>query len=84
MDYTREPTLKEFAETFNQYLDDIGCMDNDEGYIGSHKIVGTIRLYNVDPNDDTDFEIVGLEMGQLMGCGCPADIIINIKRVEDE
>ena len=83
MRWDKEPNLKDFATVFQEYLDDIGCMDNEQGWIGSHKIVGTIRVYNDDPNDDTAYEIVGLDMDGLGGCGCPADIVIRIKKVEE-
>nr|QMP83493.1 MAG: hypothetical protein [Caudoviricetes sp.] len=81
MDFDKHPTLKEFATTFNSYLEMVGCMNNEEGYIASHKIVGDIRIYDVDENSDESYEIVGLEMGLLGGCGCEADIIIKIKKV---
>lgn len=82
MDWKKEPKLKEFAETFADYLNDVGCMDNPEGWMGSHKIVSRIRIECTDENDDTDYEVCGLEYDQLMGCGCPADIRIMIRRVE--
>lgn len=81
MDFDKHPTLKEFADGFNKYLDYVGCMDNEEGYMGSHKIISEVRIYDIDENDDTAYEIVGLDIGQLMGCGCEADIIIKIKKV---
>lgn len=82
MEFAKPPTLKEFSEVFNRYLDYIGCMDNEEGYMGSQKIVSEIRVYDIDENDDTDYEIVGLDIRQLIGCGCEADIVIKIKKVE--
>ena len=81
MDFDKEPTLKEFSEVFNKYLNDVGCMDSEKGWIGSHKIVGDVRVYITDEDDDTAFEIVGIEMDQLMGCGCPSGILIKIKKV---
>lgn len=69
MRWDKEPTLKEFAKVFHDYVEDIGCTDNEQGWIGSHKIVGRIRVYNIDPNDDTAYEIVGLDMHGLGGCG---------------
>ena len=83
MRWDKEPTLKEFAKVFHDYVEDIGCTDNEQGWIGSHKIVGRIRVYNIDPNDDTAYEIVGLDMRGLGGCGCPADIEIRIRKVEE-
>jgi hypothetical protein len=83
MEFDKPPTLKEFAETFNAYLNDIGCMDNPEGWIASHKIVGGIRVYDIDEDDETDYEIVGIDTDQLIGCGCTSDVVIKIKKVEE-
>lgn len=49
MDHKPPPTLQEFVETFNKYLDDIGCMNNPKVFIGSHNIVGEIYIRNDDP-----------------------------------
>ena len=82
MDWDKQPTLKDFANAFADYLNDIGCMDNPAGWMGSHKIVSDIRVRIDDPNDDTDYEVCGLEFDQLMGCGCPSDLVIKIRKVE--
>ena len=84
MDWDKEPKLKEFAETFADYLNDVGCMDNPDGWMGSHKIVSDIRVEMEDQadDDDTDYEICGLRFEQLMGCGCPSDITIKIRKVK--
>ena len=74
-----KPTLKEFTKVFNDYVNEIGCVDNENGYIGSHNIVGRIRVEDID-DYDAEYEIVGLDIGQLGGCGCWSDIIINIKK----
>lgn len=81
MNYENPPTLKEFAETFNEYLNDIGCMNNPDGFIGSHNIVGDIDIRNDDPNEDNEYIITGIDFRGLMGCGCPADIIIRFKKL---
>lgn len=82
MDFDKPPTLKEFAEVFNRYLEYIGCMDNEQGYMGSHNIVSEIRVYDIDEDDDTAYEIVGIDFEQLGGCGCESDITIKIKKAE--
>jgi len=84
MAWNKPPTLKQFAELFNDYLREVGCMNNPDGYIASHKIVGGIHVYNVDKDDDTEYEIVGLDVGQLGGCGCWSDIIIEIRKVKEQ
>jgi hypothetical protein len=78
MDWDKEPTLKEFATTFNDYVNEIGCLDNQDGYIASHKIIGGIRI---DDDSDTEYEIIGLDINQLVGCGCWSDIVIKIRRI---
>ena len=83
MNWDKEPNLKEFATTFNDYVKEIGCMDNAAGYIASHNIVGRIRVVDVDDVGDADYEIVGLDIGQVGGCGCWSDILIFIKRIEE-
>jgi hypothetical protein len=82
MDWDKEPTLKEFATAFNQYVDETGvlCGDNPEGWIGSHKITGHIQVIDVS-DDDVEYDIVGLDLNQLIGCGCPSDIVIKIKKL---
>ena len=82
MDWDKEPTLREFANKFQDYLNDIGCMDNEAGWIGSHHIIGGIRIETEDSDDDTAYEICGLEYDMLMGCGCPSDIVIKIRKVK--
>lgn len=81
MDWTEEPTLKEFAECFQDCLDDTGCMSSPEGWIASHKIKGGIRIEL--EGDEAEFEIVGLDMDQLMGCGCSSGLTIRVKKVVD-
>lgn len=82
MDWNKPPTLKQFVDTFQEYLQDVG-LKGPEGHIASHKIVGGIRVFIDDPNDDTDYDITGLELEYLMGCGCSSDIVIKIKKVEN-
>lgn len=36
-----------------------------------------------DPDDDTMYEIVGLDLDYLGGCGCPSGITIRVKKIED-
>ena len=79
MQFSKAPSLKEFAEIFNLYLNDVGCADNAEGWIASHKIVGGIRV--VVDDDDSEFEIVGIDMDQLGSCGCFSDIKIHIRKI---
>lgn len=75
---THELSLKQFADLFNEYYNQIGCGNNPEGWIGSHKIEGTISVTEVD--SDTDYVICGLNMTGLGSCGCPSGIEILIKK----
>lgn len=72
--------LKKFTEQFNQLVDEIGCMDNEEGYMDSHKIVS--RLHIEDTKGEY-YEFVNLDVGTLGGCGCWADVTLIIKKVEE-
>jgi len=36
--------IKHFSKTLTNYVGDIGCLDNEDGYCGSHKIVSTINI----------------------------------------
>ena len=81
MNFDKAPSLKEFAEVFNRYLNDVGCINNPEGYIASHKIVGKIGV--VIDNELDDFEIVGIDMDQLGGCGCFSDITLKIRKINN-
>lgn len=83
MDWDKEPSLKEFAEIFLNYLQDIGCMNNDQGYVYSHDIDADITVHCIDPDDDQEYEVVGIETDSLMGCGCASGIRIKIKRIRD-
>jgi hypothetical protein len=56
-------------------------MNNPEGYIAVHKIIGEIYIQNVDPDNDSEYIIIGIDFSSLGGCGCPSDIIIKIKKL---
>lgn len=62
----------------------IGCIDHPDGFIGSHEIVSDVLVRSVDPDDDKDYEIVGLSWTKLPGCGCECDLVIEIKALEGE
>ena len=80
MDWYEEPTLRKFTDHLTAHAHEVGVMDNDDGYVGSHKVIGSIRICPIDPDDDADYEIVGLELDQLMGCGCFSGVVIKIKK----
>lgn len=79
MDWDTTPTLKDFDDTYMGYMEDIGGVrTTPTGYIAAHDIVGSITVWD---DDDVAYDITGLEVDQLIGCGCPSGIIIKIKRV---
>ena len=74
--------LKSFLETFESYVRIIGIKEN--GDIGSHKIQGRIQVRCLNSSDpDKAYRIVGLDVGQLPGCGCPDGITIEIEEYDD-
>ena len=73
--------LKAFAELLNRYVKEIGL--NQEGNIASHKIKGTISLRCLNGPDDKSYRIVGLDIGQLPGCGCWDGVVIEIEEYDD-
>ena len=78
--FDEEPTLKIFKEDFDKNCDEIGI--SSEGYIGSHKIKGSIGISCI--NNNKDYKIVGLDIDRLMGCGCWSGIIIEIEEEDNE
>lgn len=82
MDWNKEPTLVEFYKTLELYVKEIMNPNDPEEFIYSHKIKGDIRIYLDDDDDETAYEITGLDLEQLIGCGCPVGISIKIKKVE--
>lgn len=83
MDFKKEPSLAEFAKIFNSYVKDIMNVNDPDEFIYSHKIKGSISLCTDGPDDDTMYEIVGLDLDYLCGCGCASGIIVRIKKIEE-
>ena len=78
--FSNEPTLKEFKELFDDYSNEIGISDPD-GFIASHKIKAGIGISCI--NNNKYYKIIGLDIGQLGGCGCWSDIYIEIEECDD-
>lgn len=81
MKWEQPPTLKQFSEKFLEYVDDTGVLKNAQGMIYGHDIVG--QVFVTCENTDEVFEIVGLSLHQLGGCGCSVDVEIVIKKQEN-
>lgn len=75
----KEPNLREFKTLFDDYCNEILTSNTADPKINSHNIIGEVRIDCV--NTEDEYEIVGLDIGQLIGCGCWSDIIIQIKKV---
>ena len=83
MNFKKEPSLAEFAKIFDSYIKDIMNVNDPDEFIYSHKIKGSISVYTDDAYDDTMYEIVGLDLDYLGGCGCTSGITIRVKKIED-
>ena len=62
MDWEKEPRLAEFAKIFDSYVKDIMNVNDPDEFIYSHKIKGSISVCTDDTDDDTMYEIVGLDL----------------------
>jgi len=72
--------VKEFADRIAEYAVEIGCDGN--GRIASHKIPSAVHVRCAD--SDEEYELVGIDIEQLMGCGCWAGIVLEIRKVSGE
>ena len=68
---------REFQERINECADEIG---GDGETIGSHGIRGWVFVFGP---DGELYPVRGVRMGQMMGCGCPCDIVIDVDYTED-
>lgn len=73
--------LKEFLDMVKFYADECGVTFNDEGNIHSHDIKGSINFYNEE--DDQYYEIAGIDVDQLMGCGCWSGLEIYLRKEKE-
>lgn len=69
-----DPTIKEFREQFETYAKEIST---DGVNINSHNIPAKVRVYCI--NSDKFFNLVGMTIDYLGGCGCPASISLEIE-----
>ena len=74
-------SFADFDRCYNSIVKEIGI--KEDGTIASHSLEPTITVMVDDPDDDSDYEIVGLEPDMLWGCMCWAGVVIKIRRVED-
>jgi hypothetical protein len=76
------PTLKEFME---KLLDEHGYV-RMVGYkydeMSSHKIPTAVSV-NCDNDPDASYKLVGIQLDQLMGCGCESGISLVVLREPD-
>jgi hypothetical protein len=72
--------LKDFNREYSLILDDIGM--KPDGTIASHSLVAHVRVCTDDPEDDSDYELVGIESDQMIGCGCSFGVTLIIRKVK--
>lgn len=69
--------VSEFKKTIDWMADDIQCDGN--GSIGSHRVPSSVDFYVED--DDSEYELVDIDIQRLGGCGCASGITIRLKRL---
>ena len=77
-----DPTIAEFRE----YLDRIAAETSSDGgkTLASHQIHTTVTVSSIDPDDNASYELVGIDVDHLFGCGCWVGPRLIIRRVPDE
>lgn len=73
-----DPTIKEFREEFEEVAKEITV---DGELIMSHKIPCTVQIRCI--NNDKSYTLVGMDVNALGGCGCWADIILEIEETDE-
>lgn len=73
---------QEFNDRIHQLTELIGLRNH--GFIASHDIHSNVTVHSVDPDDDAEYELVDVSIDYLWGCSCPQDIVLKIRRIEDE
>ena len=71
---TPDPTIGEFKRSFDRLADEITTGDGTK--VMSHSLDTQVRVRCI--NSEKSFSVVGLDLAQLMGCGCPCGIVIEI------
>lgn len=74
-----DPTIKEFREYFEKCAKEISTTGVN---IDSHQIPSSVRIYCI--NSDRYFNLVGMTIDYLGGCGCPASISIEIEEEDSK
>jgi hypothetical protein len=72
--------VKEFAERVADYAKEIGC--DGVGSIAAHKIKSSVRVACKD--SDAEFELVGIDVDMLPGCGCFDGIVLEISMTPND
>jgi hypothetical protein len=72
---TIDPTIKEFREQFEQAAKEVS---SDGVSVDSHSgVPSSVRVWCI--NSDRYFNVVGIAIDYMGGCGCPASISIEIE-----
>jgi hypothetical protein len=76
-----EPTIKEFKEHFDHVASE-ATVDGES--VNSHqRLRSTVQVVCADRDDDNSYELVGIDVDMLPGCGCWAGAVIVIRRKRD-
>jgi hypothetical protein len=78
-----DPTVREFKNIIEKYSEDIIFEKdaNKPDYIQSHKIESSIRVRVINDDSDDEYELVGVDIDRLGGCGCWSGIVLEVKKV---
>jgi hypothetical protein len=59
-------------------------MSSDGGKtLGPHDIPTSVTVSSCDPDDNASYELIGIEVDHLFGCGCWVGPRLIIRRVPD-
>lgn len=74
-----DPTIKEFMDRMNRNIPEITI---DGETVNAHKpISATVRVRCV--NNDEEYELIGIDIDMLIGCGCWSGIVLEIKQISN-
>lgn len=75
--------LKNFYNQIKSIYEETTANGGDT--VASHdKMIADVKLINLTENDDSDYEIVGIEPNRLWGCGCWSGAYIEIRKKQND
>jgi len=73
------PIIGEFRDKFNKVAYEVST---DGTCVDSHPSIPARVLLEVENSNDS-YEIVGIDVAQLIGCGCWSDVIIMARKIDE-